>query len=180
MKTRHTFQRVIDLLKQHGCKLYNTHSKLKAALAERYVGRVKRVFARLFTHTGKKNWIDYLSSVQDSINNSYNRSIKMTPNQVNKNNESEVWKNLYHKVIVQPRKIAKYKVGDLVKVASTKLIFTKSYEQSYSSMTFVIKQVQHLHPVPVYVLTDSQGEVIQGKFYEHELQKVSKVESTDL
>ena len=81
---------VQEMLKKYNIKLYHTFSKLKASLAERYVGRVKRVLARLFTKNGNKNWIDHLLQVQDSINDSYNRSIKMTPNQVTKKNEGQV------------------------------------------------------------------------------------------
>jgi len=172
-------KKVKDMLKKDNVKLYHTFSKFKASLAERYVGRVKRVLARLFTKNGNKNWIDHLKNVQDSINNSYNRSIKMTPNQVNAKNEAQVWTNIYHKSIVTKRRLPKFKVGELVKIAANKLVFDKGYEQSFSSETFVIKQVKPLHPIPVYILSDTSGELVQGQFYEQELQKVSLVQNID-
>jgi len=114
---------VLDFLKQKQVLLYSTHSKLKAQVAERYIRTAKTRLERIFTHTNKNEWLSALSSLQDSINNSFNSSIQMTPNNVNPKNESEVFHNLFSKYIslVDPK--IKFKVGDYVKIAKTKLLF---------------------------------------------------------
>jgi copper homeostasis protein CutC len=118
---------VRELLKKYKVKLYSTVSPLKAQMAERYVRTIKTKIERLFTHTGKNNWVDSLEDLVKNINSSYNSAIKMTPDEVTKKNESEVFQNLYHKFIIMGKRKPKYQVGDLVKIANNKITFQVRY-----------------------------------------------------
>ena len=67
----------------------------------------------------------------------------------------------------------KYAMGDRVRITMQKRRFRKVYLSDWSLQIFVIKS--RLPAVPVtYQLVDLVGEPIKGKFYEQELQKVSK------
>ena len=83
--------------------------------------------------------------------------------------ESRVWKTLYQ----NQRKPAKYKfkVGDQVKISKHKRIFEKGYLPSWTEETFTVAQRVPRDP-PVYRLKEADGDLIQGTFYESELQKV--------
>jgi transposase InsO family protein len=170
---------VKELLKEKGIRLYSTHSPLKAMIAERMVRTLKSRLERIFTHTGKNNWIDHLDNVVYSINNTINRSIKMKPAEVNKRNEGEVWHNLYKKYIQAKSKPAYFKVGDYVKIANTKLVFDKGYTSNYSKETFIISEISKRFPVTMYRLTDAKRNTLEGQFYEPELIKVETLENHD-
>jgi hypothetical protein len=170
---------VKSLLEKQGIKLYSTHTTMKAMIAERYIRTIKTKIERLMTHTGSKNWVSSLQLIVDNINGSFNRSIGMAPNNVSKANEGEVFRNLYHRLISKESKQPKYKVGDLVKITNIKLMFAKGYEQNLSDATYKISQIKSTVPVPVYILQDLEGNLLEGTFYEEEIKKVSSETNTD-
>jgi len=67
--------------------------------------------------------------------------------------------------------VFKYSVGDVVRVSKVRGIFTKGYEQNYTEEYFTITACIPRVP-PVYRLQDLDGEIIDGCFYEEELQKI--------
>jgi hypothetical protein len=171
---------VSDFLKKHDIVMYHPVSYLHSSLAERYVLRVKRIFARLFTHQGNHKWLGSEQDVESQINNSYNKSIKMRSVDVTKANESEVWYNLYSQYIGKTAK-AKYKPGDLVKISTRTLkdVFKKAYDVSWTIETFKVRDVKTIGSVVYYTLEDLEGEKLEGTYYEQELQPVSRPENSD-
>ena len=75
---------------------------------------------------------------------------------------------------VMKEKKAKYKVGDLVRIASKNVPFRKGFLQQFTNEIFSISTVFSTHP-PSYILRDEKGQEIQGKFYEAEIIKVLKL-----
>ena len=96
----------------------------------------------------------------------------MKPVNVNENNASEVWNNLYGNPFKMLSK-DKFKVGDQVKISKHKRIFQKGYLPSWTEETFTVPQRPPRDP-PVYRLKEPGGAWIQGIFYEFYLQKVIK------
>jgi len=131
------------------------------------------------THKKSKKWVDVLSDVVYNINNSYNSSIRMIPAKVKKDDESQIFHNLYGKYILQTPKTPKLQKGDLVKIANNKLTFSKGYEANFSDETFKVTDVKRLRPVPQYRLADLEGDPIDANFYEEELVKVANTNSYD-
>lgn len=168
-------------LDDNGVEIYHSVSWLHSSLAERYVGRFKRIMARVFTHNGNHKWLGYEQHVADNINHSYNRSIKMRSIDVNKKNEGIVWSNMYSKFIKAKPIQARFKVGDLVKISTRTLkdVFRKSYDVSWSPETYKIKEVKRSASVPYYILEDLHGQNIEGTYYNEELQLVSRSEDSD-
>jgi len=126
---------------------------------------------RYFTAKNTRGYVDVLPDLLHSYNNTYHRSIGMTPAVVNSNNEELVGARLYppkpksHKL--------KYDVGDRVRLTMRRQPFAKGYLGRWSRKMFEIDA--RLPTVPVtYKLKDLAGDCIKGKFYEPEVQKVIK------
>ena len=65
--------------------------------------------------------------------------------------------------------MAKYSVGQYVRVSKEKAKFAKSAEQNFSTEIFRIVKVIPRTPRPVYELEDLNKQPIDGSFYQEEL-----------
>ncbi len=95
----------------------------------------------------------------------------MRPVDVGKQNEGVVFQNLYGGMKMNEHTVFKYKVGDTVRISKVRGPFAKGYEQNYNKEFFTISVCIPRNP-HVYRLTDYDGDVIDGVFYEEELQKI--------
>ena len=68
---------------------------------------------------------------------------------------------------------SKFKVGDHVRISKYKNIFAKGYAPNWSEEVFVVSKIKNTVPW-TYVVSDLNGELITGNFYEKELQKTSQ------
>ena len=96
----------------------------------------------------------------------------MKPSQVTRSNEAKVWDTLYGND-VDKRVRYKFQGGDRVRISKAKRIFEKSYLPNFTEEMFTIYKPFSLQ-VPVYKQKDHAGEILDGTFYEAELQKVIK------
>ena len=126
---------------------------------------------RAFTSQGSHRWVDILDKLVAGYNNTYHRSIKMKPKNVNSANEARVRRNLFP--ALPPPQPAKYKVGETVRITRKKSAFQKGYEQSWSHEVFKVKSIKATNPV-TYQLEDFNGVVKKGSFYSAEIQSVDK------
>jgi hypothetical protein len=159
-----------SFFKKHDINFYTTRNPdTKAAVVERFLKTVKTRLWRYFTHKNTYRYVDVIQALANAYNNTVHSSIKMAPAKVNDKNVLQVWKNLYSKEesYITP----KLKVGDTVRLAKEKKHFAKGYESNWTSEIFKVVRVIR-HPIPVYEVADTAGEVIDGTFYESELQKV--------
>lgn len=162
-----------DLLRKKKVRFFATNSEAKASVIERFNRTLKNKMYRYFTHKNTWNYVNVLPNLIKSYNNTYHRSIKMKPSQVNKKNESLVWETLYGKTITAPIPRFQFKVGQQVRISKTKKTFEKGYTPNWSVELFTICERLPRRP-PVYRVKDQQDEVLDGVFYEQELQKVEK------
>ena len=93
----------------------------------------------------------------------------MKPTQATKTNEAKVWDTLYGSD-VQKRVRLKFQVADRVRISKVKRMIEKSYLPNYTEEIFTIYK-RYARQVPVYKLKDDAGEILEGTFYEPELQK---------
>ena len=152
---------------------WSLNDDIKASCVERFNRTIKTRLFRYLTARHTKRWIDILSSLIDSYNNSYHRTIGMTPNEVTLENSQQIAVRMYP-LKTEPR--WKYEVGDKVRISKYKNIFEKGYLQNWTDEIFVIA-IRHSTSPVTYGLEDLLGEAIKGKFYEQELQKVTKEDS---
>jgi predicted CopG family antitoxin len=72
----------------------------------------------------------------------------------------------------------RYKKDDLVRLSHLKHIFRRGYNQQFTGEVFKIAKRFHLQGIPLYKVKDFNDELIEGDFYEADLQKVKKEEDS--
>ncbi|XP_074651575.1 uncharacterized protein LOC141906232 [Tubulanus polymorphus] len=164
---------VKTFLKNYGnVELFSTKSVIKASLVERFNLTLKRRMFRYFTKNNTRRYLDDLDDFVTAYNNSVHRTLGIPPARVNADNEERLWKKLYGNEF--PSKATfKYDVGDTVRVARQKKTFEKSYHPSWTEELFEIAYRRATRPV-TYRVKSLDGELIEGSFYEPELQAVAK------
>jgi hypothetical protein len=127
-----------------------------------------------------------------NYNSTPHRSLKgLKPEEVTKKNEANVWANIYlkngksteNKKKTQRGKERRtikyrYKVKDLVRLSHLKHIFRRGYNQQFTGEVFKIAKRFHLQGIPMYKVKDFNQEIIEGDFYENDLQIVDKDEDS--
>ena len=144
-----------------------------------HVERLNRTIqGRLFkfmTHNETKKWTDAIHSVVHSYNSRYHSTIKMSPNRADLDmHRNKVVENLtrYYDKSFQKRREPKFRVGDIVSIQKEKGVFAKGYGKVFTEELFKIKKVHTKLPIPQYTLGEYTGnKLLQGRFYENELQK---------
>src|SRR6218665_216715 len=123
------------MLRKNAIKFYTTeNSDTKASVVERFNRTLKSKMWKYFTYKNNQRYIDVLQDHVHSYNNTYHRSINMTPIEVNVEKEDYISKRLYgHKK--QPPKW-KYVLGDKVRISKAKQTFKKGYLSSWSDEIF--------------------------------------------
>ena len=164
------FQALLEKLRIKG---YSVSSERKASIVERVNRTIKTRMYRQFTMRGAKIWHDILPDLVASYNSSYHRSIKRAPNEVNAENEAEVREILFPSDDNTPKKPAKLKVGDTVRITRQKDTFQKGYEQTWSYEVFKVSKVKDTDPI-TYEIQDYNSNPLKGCFYESELQVCDK------
>jgi hypothetical protein len=151
---------------------WSLNDTIKAACVERFNRTLKTRMFRYLTHRNTNKWIDVLSDLLKSYNSSFHRTIGMAPYDVTKTNEDEISKRMYP---AKPKLVWKYNIGDKVRISKFKHIFEKGYLPNWSDEIFKIFDRYPTYPV-TYGLRDLGDEEIKGKFYEQEIQLVSKTD----
>jgi hypothetical protein len=157
-------------------------SKIKCAIVERVNRTLKEKMFRYFTHNGTRKYIDILDDLVSSYNNSYHRSIKMSPSEVDESNEKIVLKNLYgttsFKDIILPNltQLNSMKLNDNLRIKyDLNKNFDKSYYPLWTDRTYNIRSIID-RPIKTFQLQSADDE-IDGSFYGQELQKVADEDS---
>lgn len=168
---------VARFLREQRIYFFSTRSDKKAAVVERFNRTLKTKMWRYFTHKNTFKYIDVLQGFLQAYNQSKHRTIGMAPAEVNYNNESHVYVKLNgHPQITKDIKY-KFQVGDTVRISKQKAAFEKGYLPNWTEEIFSVESRYPRSP-PVYKIKDYKGELIEGTFYEAELQRVSKKDDT--
>ena len=168
-----TNRNVQAFLKKHNIHFFSTQNSTKAAICERFNRTIKTKLYRYFTYKNTHAYLPVLKDILHAYNNTFHRSIKRKPSEVNNANARDVWRTLYLKRSTKrPRKSDRFKIGDTVRVTRLKFLFEKGYTKNWSGEIFTIKR-RVIGSPPLYIIKDHAGEQIEGTFYEDELQKVS-------
>ena len=102
---------------------------------------------KLVFEKGNADWLNQLPSVTKNYNISVHSSIKMTSIQAStKSNKKEVYSNLKNNREVRK---PKFKLGQLVRTADIKRVFSKGDSTNYSYKLHTITEVIH-DTIPTY------------------------------
>ena len=140
-------------------------SETKAAFAERTIRSLKNILYRYMEDFGYK-YLHRLPQLITTLNSRRNSSIDMRPNTVK---NCEFLSILYSKPLREFKKPT-FKIGDRARISKYDLPFRKGYKPQFKSEVFEIVAIATKKP-PTYTIKDEQGELIQGKFYQKELNK---------
>ena len=153
-------------------------SKIKCAIVERVNRTLKSKMFRYFTSKGTRRYIDILQDLVDSYNNSYHRTIKMRPIDVNDGNREQVFENIYSVkkfkdlFISGSKKIYKANVGDTVRLKyDLNPGMEKSYYPLWTDRTFKIENIVDRDNKPNYKVS-SENKHSDRAFYPEEIQKI--------
>ena len=159
-----------NYLESNNIRFFTSKNRdIKCAVVERFNRTLKSKIWKHFSRSRKYRYIDVLPDIMNAYNNTYHRSIKMKPNEVNHSNVAKVRNTLYGKIAANMN--FKFKVGDRVRVSKIKGTFDKGYLPNWSEEIFFVRRRIPLS-VQVYELKDYNNEKIEGLWYEKELQLV--------
>ena len=159
-----------QFFKDNNVKIYHTNSHLKAVVIERFNRSLRELMMKEFVKNNKSIWYNILPKLMKIYNNRYHSTIKMKPIQVNKSNEKYIKENVY--AYNKTSKIPKFKINDLVRISLKRRdIFDKaSGNIKWSEELFKIHSINKSNVI-TYKIKDLNDEIIEGIFYEKELQK---------
>ena len=156
------------LMMKHGINHYSTFSVKKAAMAERVIRTIKDRMYKMFSLQGSYKWVRQLPEIESDYNSRKHRTIGMAPKDVTKSKEKYLLSTVFAHPKVQSK--AMFKMGDVVRISKYKTVFAKGYLPNWTTELFKIRLIKHGTPV-TYMLEDTRGNPIQGRFYEEELQR---------
>ena len=127
----------------------------------------------MMKHFVKNNntiWYNILPKLIKIYNNRYHSTIKMKSIQVNKNNEKYIKENIY--TYNKTSKNPKFKINDLVRISLKRRdLFDKpSSNIKWSEELFKIHSINKSNVI-TYKIKNLNDEIIEGIFYQQELQK---------
>jgi len=155
--------------------IYSTFGETKAAYVERLNRTLKGMMYKQFTVQQNRRWLDILDDVVKKYNNKIHRSIRQKPSDIYKNG-----KKLSNEIEPLPTQNPKFKQGDRVRISyKRREVFDKAYYPNWTWEIFTVDQVNKTNPW-TYKLKDYKGEIIEGSFYESELQKTQQKKDTYL
>lgn len=166
-----------SLMKKYNINFFTTNNfDIKCSVIERFNRTLKDKMFKYFTKSGGRKYIDILDSLIASYNNSYHRSIKMSPNEVNEHNKTAVFQNLY-KVHNKRELLRNYikpslKIGDVVRQKYRLGPLDRGYYPNWTDQTFTINKMVKNFPKPLYRLTDSKDNLISKRYYPEEIQVI--------
>ena len=113
---------------------------------------------------GDGNWVNILNDAVITYNNNIHSTINMTPVDASNNPDKVKYSFIYRNIK------SKLKVGDYVRNADKRNIFSKGYTSNWNRELFKYNAVLKTQP-PTNKIEDINEEIIEDKYYEQELLK---------
>ena len=136
-----------NFLKSKNIQHYSRYTDKGPSIAERVIRTVRNLLKKPIFEKGKADWLSELPSVIKKYNNTIHHSTKMTPIQASKkSNEKIVYSNLQDK---RKKLDPKFKLGQLVRTADIKRVFSKGDSTNWSYKLYTITEVIH-DTIPSY------------------------------
>lgn len=156
-----------------------TNDDIKCAIVERFNRTLRERLYRVMNYKNTFRYIDDLQDVVESYNNSYHRTIEMTPSEVTKDNELDVIRKI-KKNRETKSKDKPIPVGSIVRIARKKGLFEKGAESGWKKELFRIASKKKTPIKHIYKLEDLDKEPITSIFYPEELTKTEEKERYEI
>lgn len=166
-----------ELCRKNNIILYHSDNAIHSPFIERFNRTFKSIMYKYLDFNHTKKYIDVLPKLLQTYLKRKHRSIRMSPN------EAEKEENLFAvrqalsltRVSKVVRQAPKFQVNDVVRISKQKQIFSRSFKRQYQEELFRVYKVHDTLPIPTYELSTLDGkEVIVGNFYAEELQKATE------
>ena len=129
-----------SLLKEYGTEMYSTYSDLKAVFIERFNRTLLHIINKPMFINGDGNWVKILNDAVISYINNIHSTVNMTP--VDASNTPDKVRYSFNFKNTKP----KLKVGDYVRNADKRNIFSKGYISNWNRELFKVNEVlKHNH-----------------------------------
>lgn len=166
-------------LKEQNIFHYFSYGDRKSSIVERVNRTIQNIIYPLMHARKSKKWTNMLEDCLSIYHSRYHRTIKMSPNEAEKDENQEKLKETYRKKYdsVKAQK-PKFKVGDIVRVQMQNKgkIKRREYLASFTEEKYKIREVLINLPIPRYLLETYDGQIIHGgTFYHWELSRVSAI-----
>ena len=163
-----------QFFKDNDVKIYHTNSHLKAVVIERFNRSLRELMMKEFVKNNNTVYYNILPKLIKIYDNRYHSTIKMKPIEVDKNNEKYIKENIY--TYDKKTEIPRFKINDLVRISlKRRNVFDKpSGNIKWSEKLFKIHSINKSNVI-TYKIKDLNGEIIDGVFYERELQKTNNI-----
>ena len=127
---------------------------------------------------GDGDWVNILSDAVITYNNNIHSTINMTPVDASNNPDKvryikePAWlaTSRARSQIKSTKATPNFKVGDYVRNADKRNIFSKAYTSNWNRELFKVNEVLKTQP-PTYKIEDFNREILEAKYYEQELLK---------
>lgn len=153
-------KQVRNVLGKYDIEMYSTGTVNKASIVERF-NRTLGDKLKPIVYSNLK-WVDALPKIITKYNNTFHRTIKMKPSQVNKQNEKELLSTVYNFKISKSK--PNFEIGDRVRLSTHVYIFKNKFKTNWTKEIFTVSNVLRSNVV-YYNLED-----ITDGVYEEELQ----------
>ena len=136
-----------NFLKSKNIHHYSRFTDKGPSVAERVIRTIRNLLKKPVFEKGRADWLSELQSVINQYNNKIHTSTKMTPTQASKkSNQKLVYNNLKDdREVLKP----KFNLGQLVRTADIKRVFSKSDSTNWSYKLYTITEVIH-DTIPSY------------------------------
>ena len=136
-----------NFLKSKNIQHYSRFTIKGPSIAERVIRTVRNLLKKPMFLAGNANWLSELPSVIKQYNNTIHHSTKMKPIDASKkSNEKLVYSNLQDR---RAKQQPKYKLGQLVRTADIKKVFSKGDSTNWSYKLYTITEIIH-DTIPSY------------------------------
>ena len=136
-----------NFLKSKNIQHYSRHTDKGPSIAERVIRTIRNLLKKPVFEKGKADWLSELPSVFKKYNNTIHHSTKMKPIVASKkSNEKLVYNNLKDK---RKKLDPKFKLGQLVRTADIKRVFSKGDSTNYSYKLYTKTEIIH-DTIPSY------------------------------
>jgi len=170
---------VKTVLDKYGIIHFTTlNTETKCAVVERYNRTLRNKMFKYFTSRGTTTYVDVLKNLVDSINRRKCRTIGMAPASVKPEDEKLLFKRLYgfkderEMLMKKKSKPDDINVGDKVRITCYINTFDTGYLPNWTDEMFTVAKITRYAKKNQYQLRDYKGELIEGRFYAEEIQKV--------
>ena len=130
-----------NFLKSKNIQHYSRYTDKGPSIAERVIRTIRNLLKKPVFEKGRADWISELAYVVKKYNNTIHHSTKMKPiDSSKKSNEKLVYNNLRDDRVKQK---PKFKLGQLVRTADIKRVFSKGDSTNWSYKLYTITEVIH-------------------------------------